>query len=372
MNKKILAIIPVLLMATVALADGCPEGYSAQFVETLDVPCDSTTSTTTSSLTEGVQYIFDASGTCFWRVEGSAGGYIADSSYWLRHDSIYEGWRDQYSLAMWDNGFVNIPWIGTYEGPNAHEYEYDYVTLTSGPVQFIFTDDQYGDNSGSLNVDIYECVRNIPDRTAEITSPEIEESVSECSVDFDAYLIDDDYDAVQWAIRKGTCAAGTNTVFGNVDGFNNPFDWIFDGEYTYNFHAQTDVSGWETGNYCFVFNPKEDLGESDIRLTREFSISDLDEDGINDCSDMCLDSQKDLMELGTNRWMVEDWTWVTGEIKGKGKGPQLSYDYKGCTCSDILTWLNENYPEEYGNMEGHWKFGCSISVMNDFISLTSQ
>jgi len=102
-------------------------------------------------------------------------------------------------------------------------------------------------------------------RSAEITSPmENEEVFGE--VHFSATLIDDDADDdVQWAVRKGTCAAGTNTVFGNVDGFNNTFTW--DGS---EFDAVTDTSTWIPGEYCFIFNPTEGSGEDNIRLTREF------------------------------------------------------------------------------------------------------
>jgi len=106
-------------------------------------------------------------------------------------------------------------------------------------------------------------------RSADITSPDEGEEVS-CLVSFDAVLHDDDFDdSVQWAVRKGTCAAGTNTVFGNVDGFHNDYDW--DGA---DFHAATNTSAWIPGDYCFIFNPTEGTGEDNIRLTREFVLSD--------------------------------------------------------------------------------------------------
>src|SRR5690606_1362140 len=65
-------------------------------------------------------------------------------------------------------------------------------------------------------VDIDKCIA----RNAEITAPTPGEEVSGM-VDFEAFLIDDDADSVQWAVRQGTCAAGTNTVFGNVDGHSD-------------------------------------------------------------------------------------------------------------------------------------------------------
>jgi len=218
-------------------------------------------------------------------------------------------------------------------------------------------------------------------REGEITSPEDGEHVLG-PTNFEAYLIDDDEDPVQWAVRKGTCAAGTNTVFGNVDGYNNPYDWDYNSEtHTHTFLATADTCDWEPENYCFVFNPKEDSGEADIRLTREFVVDSCDEDGdgIDNSEDLCLSTEAEINSperLGVNRWIWnggEEWT--TNSEKPKGRGPRKEFsiqDTHGCNCVQILNWLHANYPEEYGKMKGHYKFGCSISVMEEFIALTSQ
>lgn len=105
--------------------------------------------------------------------------------------------------------------------------------------------------------------------TAEITSPEDEELVFGLA-NFDATYSDDDPSGVQWAVRYGTCAAATNTVWGNVDGHNDPFTW--DGS---SFHSEADTSTWTLGDYCFVFNSTEGPGEDDIRLTRWFKVVPL-------------------------------------------------------------------------------------------------
>lgn len=111
------------------------------------------------------------------------------------------------------------------------------------------------------------------DRTAEITSPEKDEVVSG-TVSFDAILKDkDEDDSVQWAVRKGTCAAGTNTVFGNVDGYSDSYDW--NGR---EFHSEVDTAMWEDGAYCFIFNPTESSGDFSIRETREFVINNTPDD----------------------------------------------------------------------------------------------
>jgi hypothetical protein len=104
-------------------------------------------------------------------------------------------------------------------------------------------------------------------RYAKITSPLEGEEVSG-TVSFDATLNDKDKnDSVQWAIRKGTCAANTGTVWGNVDGHDDPHTW----DHTY-FHSLADVSLWEPGDYCFVFNPTESTGDLAIRETRWFKV----------------------------------------------------------------------------------------------------
>lgn len=106
-------------------------------------------------------------------------------------------------------------------------------------------------------------------RTAEITSPNEGQVVSGI-VSFEATLNDKDKnDNVQWAVRKGTCAANTNTVLGNVDGFSSLFTWDH-----VNFHASADTSSWTPGDYCFIFNPRESAGDTAIRETREFILKD--------------------------------------------------------------------------------------------------
>lgn len=67
---------------------------------------------------------------------------------------------------------------------------------------------------------------------------------------------------VQWAVRKGTCAAATNTVAGNVDGFSTPYTWL-----NGIFFASVDTANFAIGEYCLIFNPNQ--GD---RLTQWFEI----------------------------------------------------------------------------------------------------
>ena len=85
-----------------------------------------------------------------------------------------------------------------------------------------------------------------------------------------ADYFDNDYDPVQWAVREGTCdMVATQVRAGNVAGFSTPYDW--DGMV---FGSTIDTSTWVPGNYCFVFNPTNESGETDVRETRWFQLVD--------------------------------------------------------------------------------------------------
>lgn len=112
-------------------------------------------------------------------------------------------------------------------------------------------------------------------RESEIIQPEVDE-VTSGTTELLAYYADengDGNDAVQWAVREGTCEAGTNTRFGNVDGYNTPFTWN-----NVDFFAEIDTTTVPNGQYCFVFNPTEDGGDANQRLTRLFMIENPDDE----------------------------------------------------------------------------------------------
>jgi hypothetical protein len=108
-------------------------------------------------------------------------------------------------------------------------------------------------------------------RTAEITSPTSGQDVYG-TVNFAAYLDDDDVDSIQWAVRQGTCAAGTNTVFGNVDGHSDTAVINTGDLANQTFSFSGDMSSLPLGMYCFIYNPVEDSGEANIRKTVEFNL----------------------------------------------------------------------------------------------------
>ncbi len=103
--------------------------------------------------------------------------------------------------------------------------------------------------------------------SAQITSP-IASSTQSGVVNFTANYVDEDgNDSLQWAVRSGTCAAGTGTQYGNVDGKTTAFNW--NGA---SFSSSIDMTNNTPGQYCFIFNPTEDSGDSDIRLMSQFTL----------------------------------------------------------------------------------------------------
>ncbi len=105
----------------------------------------------------------------------------------------------------------------------------------------------------------------------EITNPDSDGQTLAGEFTFTAEYVDADTikDGMQWAIRAGTCAANTGTVYGNVDGHNDAFNW--DGV---SFSTTVDMSAWANGDYCLVVNPKESSG-TNFRETRWFVLENI-------------------------------------------------------------------------------------------------
>lgn len=93
---------------------------------------------------------------------------------------------------------------------------------------------------------------------------------------------------------------------------------------------------------------------------------DSDGDGVKDCDEptVCWGTSTDVPseELGTNRWIWDGSDWVTKSPKGKGPEKDFTMEQtRGCSCFQILATYDEP-------MEGHYKFGCSQSVLEEFIA----
>jgi len=139
----------------------CPEGSIQQYVETVSVRSDGST-VTSGVLDNGVTYLFKASGTyTYW--PGASPYGIADAEYsyrpassygpgWVLGDDVFPPKYPPHSLDINVNG-SNVFW-GNYNP--AHLYTMPFIG-TGSTVEFSIYDSNYGDNSGSLTVDIYKC-----------------------------------------------------------------------------------------------------------------------------------------------------------------------------------------------------------------------
>jgi len=90
-----------------------------------------------------------------------------------------------------------------------------------------------------------------------------------------------------------------------------------------------------------------------------------DDDGILNGEDRCPGTVADVPEkrLGTNRWMWNGEEWITKSPNGVGPDFTVTMeDTHGCSCDQILDEMG------YGEKTGHRKFGCSKSVLEDFIA----
>ena len=104
-------------------------------------------------------------------------------------------------------------------------------------------------------------------------------------------------------------------------------------------------------------------------------FGDTDGDGIPYEDDLCPDTVipeavPTTLVLNPNHWALTDdddpFDFDT-VIKGKSKGPNRSYtieDTAGCSCEQII--------EANGLGDGHTKFGCSISAMDDWVEFVNQ
>jgi hypothetical protein len=151
---RVLALSSLVALAILVTASSATN--AASVLETLNVNADGTT-TQSKPLTSGVVYLFEASGTCYFKLPYSN---LADAN-WNQDPLIPNSteWNaERGSLQIVDH-FVT--WLGTIDGtvfqPHtfspSHIYRY-YITGTGQPLDFYFADVAYGDNSGYLDVAI--------------------------------------------------------------------------------------------------------------------------------------------------------------------------------------------------------------------------
>jgi hypothetical protein len=138
----------------------------AVLIDTVTVGSDGTVSTSSFSLPVGAKYRLEVSGTyTYWPGQLPDAG-IADAKYSLRP----EGSHNPGPGPQWISGDdLGAPWTNYLEllvdgAPQAwgdfnlaHTYSMDYIgTGTPVSLNFNILDSAYGDNSGSLTVEIYQ------------------------------------------------------------------------------------------------------------------------------------------------------------------------------------------------------------------------
>jgi len=183
--------------------------------------------------------------------------------------NYYYGEEVIYSLSEWETPLYNDLNVVDF-------YKYSGEIFTLDPSDDVLRN-TYSDGhlvlseNGNRTLVIVNKISEIGEpylRSAEILSPYEGEELQGIA-SFEALLFDKDRDDdVQWAVRKGTCTPGDGTIFGNVDGYNDSYNWD-----NVSFDTSTDVSTWESGDYCFIFNPTESLGDLAIREVRNFRVN---------------------------------------------------------------------------------------------------
>ncbi len=121
----------------------------------------------------------------------------------------------------------------------------------------------------------------------------------------------------------------------------------------------------EDDNCPSTYNPEQEDFDEDG--TGDVCDSDADGDRVVDTSDHCLWTGPETYELGTNRVQCNnDGEWK--QLSTKGLRSFLDYtieDTYGCNCTQILDKIALLTGDA---LEGHRKFGCSQSIVKEFIA----
>lgn len=98
---------------------------------------------------------------------------------------------------------------------------------------------------------------------------------------------------------------------------------------------------------------------------------DSDGDDVLDDADYCPNTSIDNGDAFSDPWGVHRWHWDDSWMqepnkKGKGENKEFSMtDTHGCSCKQML---DELVAADLGEFGGHYKFGCSSSILEDWIS----
>lgn len=143
----------------------------------------------------------------------------------------------------------------------------------------------------------------------------------------------------------------------------NTFWWLSNSALT----GPYDVN--EEGAWTFRIIAEEagDIATVEICIHTADADCDSDQDGVDNEADLCRATAADdpARRLGKNRWI---WNGNVWETNSNGGGPNKSFtmeETQGCSCEQILDTLVEKTGRPF---DGHYKFGCSSSVVEDWIA----
>jgi hypothetical protein len=214
-------------------------------------------------------------------------------------------------------------------------------------------------------------------------------------------IADEDYVALPTACGIGACAASGTTacINGTVvdsciagtpanetcngldddcnalvdDGLTAPLANKQKGVCAGSIKACAGAEGWIEPNYSSL--PYYEAVETRCDTLDNDCDRRVDENGVCEyhCASPKTDTEYTALGAKTHRWVFNGTQWVT--IKPKGRGPKFTPSLAmthNCGCEQILTFLHENLPEEYGEMKGHWKFGCTQGDIYEFMRLAHK
>lgn len=127
-----------------------------------------------------------------------------------------------------------------------------------------------------------------------------------------------------------------------------------------------DYIGLSSFYFAITDGPFEAMYIAYVDMTIE--LDDDDGDGVPNRDDRCPDTvipeSVPTLRLGVNHWALTDGDGVFDTTAPEGKGPGFYFDVfdtAGCSCEQIIAAT--------GVGEGHVKFGCSNSVMEEWVMM---
>ncbi|MGK3966289.1 hypothetical protein WMF38_19155 [Sorangium sp. So ce118] len=161
MEKMILGVVVAIstLAAGEAMACDCVGNRTKHVLDVVSVPSDGTATYSTFVPQTGNVYFMKASGTySYWyRPADAECSYRPAESYgpgWVLGEDVFpQSWS--VALDVLVDG-TDISW-----GSTCNEYDHTYVVPYVGQghaASFSIWDSYYGDNSGNISVELYECL----------------------------------------------------------------------------------------------------------------------------------------------------------------------------------------------------------------------